>query len=89
MMSIVAWIVLGAIAGWLASIIAGRNNQMGWMANIVVGIVGAILGGLIMTLLGDSGVNGFNLYSIVVAIGGALLLLIIVNMFRGRSHSHI
>jgi uncharacterized membrane protein YeaQ/YmgE (transglycosylase-associated protein family) len=86
-MSILVWIVLGALAGWLASVIAGRNNQMGWLANILVGIVGAVIGGLIMTALGDSGVTGFNLYSILIAVGGALLLLFVVNVFRTRTRS--
>ena len=84
-MSIIAWIVVGALAGWLASKILSQDGQMGWMANILVGIVGAIVGGLIMSQFGKSGVTGFNLYSILVAIGGAVLLLFIVNAFRTRS----
>jgi uncharacterized membrane protein YeaQ/YmgE (transglycosylase-associated protein family) len=83
-MSIIAWIVVGALAGWLASIATGRNKEMGWLANILVGIVGAIVGGLIMTLLGSGGVSGFNLFSVLVAVGGAILVLFLVNMVRGR-----
>jgi uncharacterized membrane protein YeaQ/YmgE (transglycosylase-associated protein family) len=80
--NIVFWIVLGALAGWIASIIMGRNAQMGAVANIVVGIIGAFIGGFIMNSLGGPGVTGFNLYSILVAIGGAIVLLFIVGLFR-------
>jgi len=80
--SIIFWIILGALAGWIASMIMGRNATMGAGANIVVGIIGAIIGGLIMNSLGGPGVTGFNLYSILVAIGGAIVLLFIVGLFR-------
>ena len=80
--NIIFWIVLGALAGWIASIIMGRNAQMGAVANIVVGIIGAFIGGFIMNSLGGPGVTGFNLYSILVAIGGAIVLLFIVGLFR-------
>lgn len=81
-LNIIFWIVLGALAGWIASIIMGRNAQMGAVANIVVGIIGAFIGGFIMNSLGGPGVTGFNLYSILVAIGGAIVLLFIVGLFR-------
>jgi uncharacterized membrane protein YeaQ/YmgE (transglycosylase-associated protein family) len=84
-MSIIAWIVIGALAGWLASKMLGRDNEMGWMSNILVGILGAIVGGLIMALVGGDGVSGFNLYSVLVAIGGALLLLFAYNALKGGS----
>lgn len=74
-MSIIMWIIFGALVGWIASMIAGTNAQQGAIANIVVGIVGALLGGFIMQLFGQSGISGFNLYSIVVAIVGAVVLL--------------
>jgi uncharacterized membrane protein YeaQ/YmgE (transglycosylase-associated protein family) len=80
--NIIFWIVLGALAGWIASMIMGRNAQMGAVANIIVGIIGAVIGGLIMNALGGPGVTGFNLYSILVAIGGAVVLLFIVGLFR-------
>ena len=76
------WILLGALAGWIASMIMGRNAQMGALANIIVGIIGALIGGFIMNSLGGPGVTGFNLYSILVAIGGAVVLLLIVGLFR-------
>lgn len=84
-MGIISWIILGALAGWLASIITGRNSQMGCLANIIVGIVGAIIGGFLMSFIGGSGVTGFNLYSFIVAVVGAVVLLLIVGLFqRGR-----
>ena len=79
---LIFWIVLGALAGWIASMIMGRNAQMGAVANIIVGILGAIIGGLVMNSLGSTGVTGLNLYSILVAIGGAVVLLFIVGLFR-------
>jgi uncharacterized membrane protein YeaQ/YmgE (transglycosylase-associated protein family) len=80
--NIILWILLGALAGWIASIIMGRNASMGAGANIVVGILGAVIGGFIMNSLGSPGVTGFNLYSLLVAIGGAIVLLFIVGLFR-------
>ena len=80
--SIIVWILLGALAGWIASMIMGRDAAMGAGANIVVGIIGAIIGGLIMNALGGPGVTGFNLYSVLVAIGGAIVLLFLVGLFR-------
>jgi uncharacterized membrane protein YeaQ/YmgE (transglycosylase-associated protein family) len=80
--NIIVWILLGALAGWIASMIMGRDASMGAGANIVVGIIGAVIGGLIMNALGGPGVTGFNLYSILVAIGGAVVLLFLVGLFR-------
>lgn len=76
-MGIVAWIVLGAIAGWIASIIMGRNAEMGCLANVAVGIIGAFIGGFLVNLLGGSAIIGFNLNSLVVATLGAVILLFI------------
>lgn len=82
MINILVWIVMGALAGWIASKIMRRDAQMGAVANIVVGIVGALIGGFIMNSLGGAGFSGFNLYSLLVAIGGAVVLLFIVGLFR-------
>ncbi len=78
-MGIVGWIIIGALAGWIASIITGNNKKMGAGKNILVGIVGGFLGGLIMNLLGGYGITGFNFWSLLVATGGAIVLLLIVN----------
>jgi uncharacterized membrane protein YeaQ/YmgE (transglycosylase-associated protein family) len=81
-MSILAWIVLGLIAGFISSRIVNRHGE-GILLDIVIGIVGAVIGGLIMTALGGEGVSGFNLYSILVATGGAIVLLVILHAIRG------
>ena len=81
-MNFLVWIIFGAIAGWIASIITGRNKKMGAIANIIVGIIGAFIGGYIMQLFGVQGVTGFNLPSLLVAIVGAVVLLFIVGLVR-------
>ena len=86
-MSILGWIVLGAFAGWLASVITSRSRQMGWLANVVVGIIGAGLGGAIFHLFGGEGITGFNLPSLGVALVGSIVLLIIVNLVTGRKRA--
>lgn len=81
-MNILLWIVFGGLVGWLASIIMRTDNDMGIPANIVVGILGALLGGWVVTLFGGPTVSGFNLSSFLVAILGAVILLGIVRGFR-------
>ncbi|HNK63190.1 MAG TPA: GlsB/YeaQ/YmgE family stress response membrane protein [Anaerolineales bacterium] len=81
---ILIWIVFGALAGWIASIITGRNKQMGAVENVLSGIAGAFIGGFIMeNFFGTSGVTGFNFYSLIVAILGAVVLIWIIGFFRG------
>lgn len=80
-MGIILWIIFGAIAGFAASHIMGSGDGLMW--DIIIGIVGAVLGGWIMSLLGQGGVSGFNLYSFLVAIFGAVVLIWIVRAFRG------
>lgn len=82
-MNIIAWIVLGGIAGWIASLIAGNSKEQGLFGNIIVGIIGAFIGGGIVSLLGGEGVTGFNFWSLIVAVGGAVLLLLVLRAFRG------
>ena len=83
-MSIIGWIVLGGIAGWLSSIITQRNDQMGCISNIIAGIIGAVVGGWVFSWLGGQGVTGFNLTSMIVAVVGAVIVLAIVNLIFGR-----
>lgn len=83
-MNIFVWIIFGALAGWIASIITGRNRQMGAIANIVVGVIGAFIGGFIMQFFGGAGVTGFNFTSLFVAIVGAVVLLLLTGLFSRR-----
>jgi uncharacterized membrane protein YeaQ/YmgE (transglycosylase-associated protein family) len=80
-MSILAWIVVGLIAGFVASKVVNRQGD-GMILDVVLGIVGALVGGWIMSALGGHGVIGFNLYSILVAILGTVVLLVIANFVR-------
>lgn len=84
-MGILAWIIFGALAGWIASLIMNTDEEQGAIANIVVGIIGAMIGGFIARSLGSSGVSGFNLSSLIVAILGAILLLGIYKMVARRT----
>ncbi len=77
-MGLITWIIIGALAGWIASIIMKRNSEMGGLSNIIVGVLGALLGGFIASLFGLGTVSGFNIYSLLIAIGGSCLLLLIV-----------
>jgi uncharacterized membrane protein YeaQ/YmgE (transglycosylase-associated protein family) len=81
-MNFLLWIILGAIAGWLASLAMKTNRQQGTLLDIVVGIVGAVIGGFLFEALGRPGVTGFNLYSLLVAFVGAVVLLAIVKAVR-------
>lgn len=81
-MNLLLFIVLGGIAGWLASIIMKTNDRQGILLNIVVGVVGAFLGGLLFNLFGARGVTGFNLWSLLVALVGAVVLLAIGRAVR-------
>lgn len=77
-MGIIAWIIIGGLAGWIASIITKTNRQMGVFANIIVGIIGALIGGFLFTILGGAGVTGFNFWSVFVSVVGAVILLAII-----------
>lgn len=86
-MGIISWIIFGGLAGWVASLITGDNERQGCITNIVVGIVGAFIGGFLMNLIGArGGVTGFNLYSFFVAVIGAVALLAILNLVRGKKN---
>ncbi len=83
-MSILFWIVLGALAGWIASLVMGTSESQGFLMNIVVGIVGALLGGWAFTFFGAAGVTGLNLYSLLVAVVGSMILLGILRALQGQ-----
>ncbi len=79
-MGILAWIVLGGLAGWVGSMIMGTNKKMGAIANILVGIVGSVIGGWVFNYFGNYGVTGFNLYSFGVALVGSCILLFVAKL---------
>jgi len=84
-MGIIAWIVVGGIAGWLASMVMKTDRQQGLVMDIVVGIVGGLLGGFVLNLLDVGGdVSGINVESIVVAFIGAVILLAVLRYLTGR-----
>jgi len=82
-MSIIGWIILGLIAGFIASKIVNKTG-LGFFLDLFLGIIGAIVGGIIFSALGASGVTGFNLYSMVVALIGAVVVLVVYHLVRGR-----
>jgi len=82
-MSIIGWIVLGLISGFIASKIVNKSGE-GALLDIILGIVGAIVGGLLFNQFGAAGVTGFNLYSMGVAIIGAIVVLVLYHAVAGR-----
>ncbi|HVZ67803.1 MAG TPA: GlsB/YeaQ/YmgE family stress response membrane protein [Patescibacteria group bacterium] len=74
-MGIILWIIFGAIAGWIASLIMRTDNEQGFLMDVVLGIVGGVVGGFLMSIFGQPGVTGFDLYSLVVAVIGAVALI--------------
>ena len=82
-MGIIAWIVLGLIAGFIASKIVNHTGS-GIIMDIVLGVVGALVGGFLFSIFGAAGVTGFNIYSMLVAIVGAVVVLWIYHMLVGR-----
>lgn len=83
-LNIVAWLIVGAIAGWLASIVMKTNSQQGLITDIIVGIVGGLIGGFVLSLLPgvETQVTGLNLPSILVAFIGAVILLGLLRLVR-------
>ncbi len=81
-MGIISWILVGAISGWLANIITGNKKRPGCFFNVVLGIIGAFVGGFLMKIMGKHGVTGFNLWSIIVATLGAAVLIWVVRSIK-------
>ena len=77
-------IVIGGLAGWVASMIMKKDASMGVVANVVVGVIGAVIGNFLLPLVGVASSDGFSLWSFVVALIGAVILLFLVGLFRGK-----
>jgi uncharacterized membrane protein YeaQ/YmgE (transglycosylase-associated protein family) len=82
-MTIVAWLVVGLIAGWIGSMIVNRGGE-GLVLDIVLGIVGAVVGGFLFNAFGHAGASGINLYSILVAVVGSVIVLVLYHAFARR-----
>ncbi|HEX4242294.1 MAG TPA: GlsB/YeaQ/YmgE family stress response membrane protein [Steroidobacteraceae bacterium] len=82
-MSILAWIILGLIAGFIGSKVVNKRGE-GMLLDIVLGIVGAVVGGWLFNRFGMAGVTGFNIYSLIVAVVGAILILVIYHLLIGK-----
>lgn len=83
-MGIIGWIVLGGLAGWVASKFVGTDAEQGLIGNIIAGILGAVVGGWLFSLFGGAGVTGFNIWSFLVALVGAVVVLMIWKAITGR-----
>jgi uncharacterized membrane protein YeaQ/YmgE (transglycosylase-associated protein family) len=81
-MSFIAWIVLGLIAGFIASKIVNKSGE-GLLLDILLGVVGAVVGGWLFNVFGMAGVTGFNVYSLVVAVLGAIVFLVLYHLLTG------
>ncbi len=75
-LGIFGWIVIGGFAGWIASMLTGMGRRMGCISNIVVGVIGGLVGGYIFRHLGEPGIQGFSWWSFLVALAGAVVLLV-------------
>jgi uncharacterized membrane protein YeaQ/YmgE (transglycosylase-associated protein family) len=83
-MGFFTWLIVGAIAGWLAGKVMGTNRQQGLLLDIVVGIAGALIGGFLFNQFGAEGTTGFNIWSTFVAFTGAVVLLGVIRLVSGR-----
>ena len=81
---IIGWVVLGGLAGWIASKFVGTDKNQGLVGNIIAGVLGGVLGGWVFSLLGGAGVTGFNIWSLIVAVVGAVIFLLIWKAISGK-----
>jgi uncharacterized membrane protein YeaQ/YmgE (transglycosylase-associated protein family) len=86
-MGIILWIIFGAMVGWIASLIMRTDEEQGALANIIIGIVGAFIGGALSSLFNGPGITGFNIWSIFLAVIGAVVLLFFIRMLSNGRHS--
>lgn len=83
LMDIIAWIIIGGLAGWVASLIMKTDSQMGVPANIIVGIIGALIGGFVMRMLSGESPDAFSISGFIMAVLGAVILLGILKLMSG------
>ena len=81
-MSIIVWIVIGGLAGWIANMLMKTDGSL--VKNIVTGVVSALVGGFVMSFFGAAGFTGFNLWSFVVALVGSVILIAVINVLTGK-----
>lgn len=82
-MNFVIWVIFGAVVGWITNSFI-LHREEGCFTNVILGVAGSIIGGLIFQQFGGQGITGFNLYSIFVSVIGAVVLVAIINLARGR-----
>ena len=85
--NVIAWIIVGGIAGWIASMVMGSDARQGWVANVIVGIVGAVIGGFLLGFIPGLGTDlndAFSIGGMITAILGAIILLFILRLVQGR-----
>jgi uncharacterized membrane protein YeaQ/YmgE (transglycosylase-associated protein family) len=83
-MGIISWIIIGGLAGWVASLILKTDEEQGLVGNIIAGVLGGIVGGWVFSMIGGEGIDGFSLWSFLVALVGALVVLIIKGAITGK-----
>ena len=83
-MNILGWIILGGLAGWIASKFVGTDKGQGILGNILAGVIGGVVGGWLFDMVGGTGVTGFNIWSFFVAVVGAVIVLMIWKAISGR-----
>jgi len=82
-MNFLLWIFFGAITGWIAQMVIGKKS-FGCISNVIIGIAGAIIGGLLFEYFGGSGITGFNIYSFFVSTVGSIVLLALINLAKSK-----
>ena len=85
-MGIIGWIIIGGLAGWVASMILKTDEHQGVIGNVIAGVLGGIVGGWIMTLFDANGVDDFSVWSFVVALLGAIVVLLVKGALTGKRH---
>jgi uncharacterized membrane protein YeaQ/YmgE (transglycosylase-associated protein family) len=88
LINVIMWILFGALAGWIASLIMKTDAEQGAVGNIIIGIIGAFIGGFISRMFGGSGVEEFTLGGLFMAVLGAVILLFIMRAISGSRHAH-